>query len=144
MGWETILLVEDAQPLRELARELLEANGYTVLEAGNGEEAIQFADKYREAIHLLLTDVVMPGMDGRKLADSLSHIYPGIKVLYMSGYTDDAILHHGVLDSGLVLLQKPFTKAGLTRKVREVLGIRKGRRPMTPADPVLAGNKNGI
>jgi PAS domain S-box-containing protein len=121
-GWETVLLVEDAQPLRELARELLEINGYAVLEAANGADAIQVAEKYGKPIHLLLTDVVMPGMDGSKLAERMGHSHPGIKVLYMTGYTDDAIVHHGVLDSGIALLQKPFTRESLTRKVREVLG----------------------
>jgi two-component system cell cycle sensor histidine kinase/response regulator CckA len=120
-GWETVLLVEDAQPLRELARELLEANGYVVLEAANGAAAIQLAEKHKEPIQLLLSDVVMPGMDGRKLAERMSRIHPESKVLYMSGYTDDAIVHHGVLSSGIALLQKPFTRESLTRKVREVL-----------------------
>jgi CheY-like chemotaxis protein len=115
--------VEDAQPLRELARELLETNGYTVLESANGTDAIQVAEKYGKPIHLLLTDVVMPGMDGSKLAERMGDSYPGIKVLYMSGYTDDAIVHHGVLDSGITLLQKPFTRESLTHKVREVLGL---------------------
>jgi len=122
-GWETILLVEDAQPLRELARELLEDHGYTVLEAANGASAVQVAEKYGKPIHLLLTDVVMPGMDGSKLAERMDDSYPGIKVLYMSGYTDDAIVHHGVLDYGLTLLQKPFTRESLTCKVREVLDV---------------------
>ena len=125
-GWETVLLVEDAQPLRELARELLEGNGYTVLEAANGADAIGLAENHRRTIHLLFTDVVMPGMDGRKLADHLVRINPEMKVLYMSGYTDDAIGHHGVLGSGIALLEKPFTRESLTRKVREVLGINKG------------------
>jgi two-component system, cell cycle sensor histidine kinase and response regulator CckA len=122
-GWETILLVEDAQPLRELAHELLENSGYTVLEAANGAEAIQVAEQQQGPIHLLLTDAVMPGMDGPKVAECITRIYPGIKVLYASGYTDDAIVHHGVLDSGITLLQKPFTHATLTNKVREVLGV---------------------
>jgi two-component system cell cycle sensor histidine kinase/response regulator CckA len=122
-AWETVLLVEDSPPFRELARELLEDNGYTVLEAANGADAIQVAEKYGKPIHLLLTDVVMPGMDGGKLAERMSHSHPGIKVLYMSGYTDDAIVHHGVLDSGLTLLQKPFTRESLSRKLREVLGV---------------------
>ncbi|MGD0906195.1 MAG: PAS domain S-box protein [Candidatus Acidiferrales bacterium] len=125
-GWETILLAEDAQPLRELARELLESNGYTVLEATNGADAIRVAENYRGPIHLLFTDVVMPGMDGRKLADHLVRSNPKLKVLYMSGYTDDAIGHHGVLAPGIALLEKPFTRESLTRKVREVLGIDKG------------------
>ena len=134
-GWETILLVEDAQPLRELARELLEGNGYTVLEAVNGADAIRLAENHREPIHLLLTDVVMPGMDGRQLADHMALTNPGIKVLYMSGYTDDSIAHHGVLGSGIALLEKPFTKASLTRRVREVLGI-DSAQPAIPAGRV--------
>ena len=112
--------------MRELARELLEDNGYTVLEATNGIDAIQVAEKYVKPIHLLLTDVVMPGMDGSKLAERMGHSYPGIKVLYMSGYTNDAIVHHGLLDSGVALLQKPFTRESLTRKVRDVLGMDEG------------------
>jgi two-component system cell cycle sensor histidine kinase/response regulator CckA len=122
-GWETILLVEDAQPLRELAHELLEDSGYTVLEAANGADAIQVAEQHQGPIHLLLTDVVMPGMDGPKVAEYMTRICPGIKVLYASGYTDDTIVHHGVLNSGIALLQKPFTRATLTNKVREVLGL---------------------
>jgi two-component system cell cycle sensor histidine kinase/response regulator CckA len=122
-GWETILLVEDALPLRGLAHELLEDSGYTVLEAANGADAIQVAEQHQGPIHLLLTDVVMPGMDGAKVAEYMTRIYPGIKVLYASGYTDDTIVHHGVLNSGIALLQKPFTRATLTNKVREVLGV---------------------
>jgi CheY-like chemotaxis protein len=122
-GWETILLVEDAQPLRELAHELLEDSGYTVLDAANGADAIQIAEHHQGTIHLLLTDVVMPGMDGPRVADCITRICPGCKVLYTSGYTDDSIVHHGVLDAGIVLLQKPFTRESLTRKVREVLGL---------------------
>ncbi len=126
-GWETVLLVEDAQALRELARELLEASGYKVLDAANSFDAIRIADDYEGTIHLLMTDVVMPGMDGRKLAEHILQNIPGIKVLYMSGYTDDAIMHHGVLEPGLALLQKPFTRESFTRKVREVLGINQER-----------------
>jgi CheY-like chemotaxis protein len=122
-GWETVLLVEDAQALRDLSRELLEASGYKVLEAENGFDAIRVADGYQGTIHLLMTDVVMPGMDGRKLAEHMVKKIPGIKVLYMSGYNDDAIVHHGVLEPGLALLQKPFTRESFTRKVREVLGV---------------------
>jgi PAS domain S-box-containing protein len=122
-GWQTVLLVEDAEPLRELAHELLEECGYTVLEAANGADAIRVAEQHRRPIHLLFTDVVMPGMDGRKLAEHITRIYPEMKVLYVSGYTDDAIGHHGVLHSGIALLQKPFTRESLTRKVREVLGV---------------------
>jgi PAS domain S-box-containing protein len=126
-GWETILLVEDAQALRELTQELLEANGYKVLAAANGPDAIQVAEKHKEQIHLLLSDVVMPGMDGRKLAEHMVLIHPETRVLYMSGYTDDTIVHHGVLNPEVALLQKPFTRESLTGKLREVLGINKGQ-----------------
>jgi CheY-like chemotaxis protein len=129
-GRETILLVEDSQTLRQLARELLESDGYKVLEAANGAHAIKIAEKYAETIHLLLTDVVMPVMDGRKLADHMVQARPEIKVLYMSGFTDDAIVHHGVLKPGVALLEKPFTKASLTRKVRDVLAGTKAQAGM--------------
>jgi two-component system, cell cycle sensor histidine kinase and response regulator CckA len=132
-GWETVLLVEDAQPLRELARELLEDSGYTVLEAKGGAEAIEIAQQHQGAIHLLMTDVVMPGMDGPKVAECVSRICTGIKVLYASGYTDDAIVHHGVLDSGVALLQKPFTRESLTRKVREALGPLESHAASSPS-----------
>jgi two-component system, cell cycle sensor histidine kinase and response regulator CckA len=135
-GWETILLAEDALPLRELTRELLEEHGYTVLEAANGADAIRLAEKHREPIHLLLSDVVMPGMGGRELAESLVRIHPETKVLYMSGYLDDAIIRHGVLDAEIALLQKPFTKESLTHKVREALGINTGSKPEIPAGGV--------
>jgi two-component system, cell cycle sensor histidine kinase and response regulator CckA len=124
-GWETILLVEDAEPLRQLAREILEESGYTVLESTSSANAVQIAEQHRGPIHLLLTDVVMPGMDGAEVAKRVARICPGIKVLYASGYTNDAIVHHGVLNSGIALLQKPFTRQTLTRKVREVLGVAK-------------------
>jgi PAS domain S-box-containing protein len=126
-GSETILLVEDAKTLRDLTRELLEANGYTVLDAANGPDAIRIAEEHHSPIHILLTDVVMPGMDGRALADRITRICAGIKVVYMSGYTDDFIVHLGVLDSGVTLIQKPFTREGLLEKVREILGTRKVR-----------------
>jgi CheY-like chemotaxis protein len=126
-GWETILLVEDSQTLRQLARELLESDGYKVLEGANGAHAIKIAERYAETIHLLLTDVVMPVMDGHKLANHMVQARPEIKVLYMSGFTDDAIAHHGVLEPGVALLEKPFTKESLTRKVRDVLGGAKGQ-----------------
>ncbi len=120
-GSETVLVVEDAQPLRELASELLKNNGYAVLEAANGADAIQLVERYQGLIDLLLTDVVMPGMGGRQLAEKLIPRLPKMKVLYMSGYTDDAIVHHGILEPGIALIQKPFTAETLTRKVREVL-----------------------
>ena len=120
-GSETILLVEDAEPLRALTCALLRKNGYTVFDAPNGTEAIEMAEHERQGIHLLLTDVVMPGMSGRELANYLTAKRPGMRVLYMSGYTNDAIVHHGVLDSGISLLEKPFSEADLARKLRDVL-----------------------
>jgi PAS domain S-box-containing protein len=120
-GSETVLVVEDAQPLRELARELLEGSGYTVLEAANGIDAVQLVEQHQGPIHLLLTDVIMPGMDGRRLAESLAPRRPEMKVLYMSGYPDEAIVRHGILEPGIALLQKPFTAEALTRSVRKVL-----------------------
>jgi CheY-like chemotaxis protein len=120
-GSETVLVVEDAQPLRELAREILEDSGYTVLEAANAGDAEKVVERYQAPIHLLLTDVIMPGMDGRRLAEILVPRRPQMKVLYMSGYPDEAIVNHGILDAGIALLQKPFTGEALTQKVREVL-----------------------
>ena len=120
-GVETILLVEDADALRELTCALLEINGYTVLAAENGKEAIQLAEQHDRPIHLLLTDVVMPGMGGRELANHMETKRPGMKVLYMSGYTRDAIISHGVLDPGIFFIEKPFSQDALMRKLREVL-----------------------
>jgi PAS domain S-box-containing protein len=120
-GTETILLVEDEEVLRRVAKRTLKAAGYTVLTAGDGEEAIGELTKHEGAIHLLLTDVVMPRMGGRLLAQEVSKTRPEIKVLYMSGYTDEAIVHHGALEPGIHFLAKPFVAVDLVRKVREVL-----------------------
>ena len=120
-GSETILLVEDEDAVRELAREILEVHGYRLLTARNGIDALSMSARHPGGIDLLLTDVVMPEMGGRALADRLRAARPGLKVLFMSGYTADAIAHHGVLDPGTILLLKPFTPEGLARKVREVL-----------------------
>lgn len=121
-GSETILLVEDETQVRNLTRKILQENGYTVLEARHGEEALELCQQNEGPIHLLLTDVVMPGgMSGRELAERLLSLRPEIKVLYMSGYTDNAIIHHGVLDAGTAFIQKPFDPNALAHKVRAVL-----------------------
>ena len=120
-GAEMVLLAEDDHELRDLAREILELHGYRVLQAGTPAEALLSAEKHTGAIDLLVTDVVMPQMNGRRLAEGITAMRPEIRVLYMSGYTDDAIVHHGVLDQGMPFLQKPFTPDALARKVREVL-----------------------
>ncbi|MBI4458754.1 MAG: response regulator, partial [Acidobacteria bacterium] len=120
-GSETILVAEDEEMLRELAREFLASSGYTVLEAGNGEQAIEISGRHQGPIHLLMTDAVMPRMGGRELAQSLRSRRPDIKVLYVSGYTDDAIFRNGLLAPGTAFLQKPFTRETLLFKLREVL-----------------------
>jgi PAS domain S-box-containing protein len=125
-GNETVLLVEDADALRKLARSFLLDHGFQVLPASNGEEAMEVARKHNGPIHLLLTDVVMPGMNGRALADKLLARLPQLKVVYISGYTDSFIAGHGVLEEGTHLLHKPFTEAALIWKIREVLDAEAG------------------
>jgi len=120
-GSETVLLAEDKPAVRAIARQALERQGYTVLAAPSGADALALAAQHGATIHLLLTDVVMPGMSGRDLADRLTAQRPGIRVLYISGYTDNAIVRHGMLEPGLAYLQKPFRPDALVRKVREVL-----------------------
>jgi len=127
-GTETILLVEDEANLRYLARQYLEKQGYKVIEAADGAVAMQIAVAHEKVIHLLLTDVIMPGMNGRELAQRISEIRPNVKILYMSGYTENVIGHNGMLDAGVRLLQKPFNLRDLKSKVREVLDA-------TPATP---------
>jgi len=120
-GWETVLLVEDEPDVRELAAEILRDRGYRVLQARSSDDAMRVAAGHAEAIHLLLTDVVMPGASGRDLADRLAPRRPDMRILYMSGYTDRAIVQHGVLDPSVAYIAKPFTPDEVTRKVREVL-----------------------
>ena len=120
-GQETILLVEDEVNLRRLARQYLETQGYKILEAEDGGAALQIAAGYKGTIDLLLTDVIMPGMNGRELAASITANRADVRVLYMSGYTENAIGHNGLLDAGINLLQKPFSLPALKDKVREVL-----------------------
>ena len=120
-GTETILLVENAEPLRTLAKEFLKGGGYAVLDAENGKEALQIANSFGGTIHLLLTDVIMPGMGGKQLAMHLSGLRPSTKILYMSGYPNDGIVQSGILATGVVLLEKPFTREILLRRVRQVL-----------------------
>ncbi|HMF60506.1 MAG TPA: response regulator, partial [Vicinamibacterales bacterium] len=119
-GIQTVLVVEDADGLRELTKRLLEKQGYTVLLAANADEARHLFDEY-PSIDLLLTDVVMPGASGPELVRQLVEQRPDLKVIYMSGYTDEAIVHHGVLDPGIVLLLKPFSSESLGQKIREVI-----------------------
>jgi PAS domain S-box-containing protein len=134
-GTETILIAEDSESLREMAREYLESIGYTVIEAGCGTEALQRANEFLGAIHLLLTDVVMPEMNGRELAGQIVQKRPGIKILFTSGYTDDAIVRHGVLEPGIAFIQKPYRPRAIARKIREVLDN-------SPAPPSSIKSKN--
>jgi CheY-like chemotaxis protein len=120
-GSETILLVEDDSLVRSLVMEVLESRGYRVLEAESGHEAIELCKKYDGSIDMLLTDVIMPGMSGRELRQNLAGLCPDIKVLFMSGYTDDAIVRHRIHESDMPFLQKPFSPDALAQKVREIL-----------------------
>jgi len=123
-GSETVLVVEDDDMVRNLALKALKQQGYKVLCAGDGREALGVFGEHKGPVHLMLTDMVMPGMNGRELAKSLEKLQPEMKVLFMSGYTDGTIVNHGVMAPGLNFLEKPFSPEGLARKVREVLGTR--------------------
>jgi len=133
-GSETVLVVEDEEALRRVAIRSLAAAGYTVLAAGNAREALSTSAQHGGEIHLLLTDVVMPRMSGRVLAQELAKTRPHLKVLYMSGYTDNTIVQHGILEAGIYFLAKPFTSADLRQKLRAVLddgiaNLADGREP---------------
>jgi CheY-like chemotaxis protein len=121
MGTETILIVEDKEQVREYCHTVLERQGYKVLEAEDGPEALTILALHGAPVNLLLTDVVMPKMNGKELFVRATERQPGLKVLYMSGYTDNVIAHRGVLDEGIAFIQKPFTVQALTAKVREVM-----------------------
>jgi PAS domain S-box-containing protein len=121
LGNETVLIVEDEAEVRKLISKMLERQGYAILETSDGEEALLVCERCKGPIHLMLVDVIMPGMSGSELAKVVKPLYPEIKILYMSGYTDEAIVRHGVLGKGVNYIQKPFTLEGLARKVREVL-----------------------
>ena len=129
-GTETILVVEDAEPLRALTKEFLTVCGYTVLEAANGDEALALARSYRGSIDLLLTEVVMPRLGGQRLVEQMTQIRPHTRVLYMSGYPNDGIVQAGILASGVTLLEKPFTREILAKRVRQVLD-----EPVRDRDP---------
>jgi PAS domain S-box-containing protein len=127
-GTETVLLVEDEDMVRKLTTELLEESGYVVLEANGGEQAAELFQAHKGRIDLLITDVVMPKISGKEVAERLKQIHPETKVLFMSGYTDEAIVHHGIVDSHIAFIQKPFSENALTRKVRDVLDAENGHQ----------------
>lgn len=131
-GHETILLVEDEEAVRALSRFVLLDSGYTVLEARHGEDALRLAEEHQGPLHLLVTDVVMPKVSGSELARRLRLVRPGLRVLYLSGYTSDAVIHHGVQEEGAAFLQKPFTPRALAQKVREVLDAPRAGNSRTP------------
>ena len=120
-GTETILVVEDEDKLRDLIKEIMEEHGYKILLANDGEDALSVVGSYRETIHLLLTDIVMPKMNGKELADILSVQRPAMQILFMSGYTEETIMHHGILDKGINFINKPFSSESLLMKIREIL-----------------------
>jgi CheY-like chemotaxis protein len=128
-GHETVLLVEDEALVRDLSREILEEIGYEVVVAQDGSEGLRICKEFERSIDLMITDVVMPRMSGRELAEAVATLRPDTRVLYMSGYTDDAIVRHGILDDDAFFIQKPFSPDSLALKVREVLD-----------QPVLASN----
>jgi CheY-like chemotaxis protein len=124
LGTETILVAEDQDGVRHMTRRILEKCGYTILMADGPEEAIRLAKTYEQPIDLLLTDVVMPGMSGPELVQNLATVRPQTPVVHMSGYTDDQLQHHGVLDQDVVLIEKPFSAKGLAGTIRMVLNAK--------------------
>jgi two-component system, cell cycle sensor histidine kinase and response regulator CckA len=130
-GKETILLVEDDNQVREFAKAVLTGCGYSVLIAENPHQALCISQEHQDHIDLLLTDVVLPGASGRELAERMVGHRPTMRVLYMSGYTDSVITHHGVLDDGMFFLEKPFTSVSLAQKVREAFNLSKAAKLLT-------------
>ena len=126
-GTETVLIVEDEESVLNLNRAMLENLGYRVLAVKGAEQALWLAREYEGDIHLLLTDVAMPGMNGKELAKSISAVKPGIKCLYMSGYTADIFANHGILEEGIQFISKPFSLTDLADTIREILGPEKGK-----------------
>jgi two-component system cell cycle sensor histidine kinase/response regulator CckA len=131
------LLVEDDQLVRQIARRILQSHGYTVLEARNGNEALQILKQQRGPIDLMLTDLVMPGLNGRELASRLTSRYPEMKVLFMSGYVDNGVMDKNMAGPGLVYIQKPFEAHALARKVRELLDSSSLQGPPAVTPPKL-------
>jgi CheY-like chemotaxis protein len=129
-GRETVLLVEDSEPVRRLVIRCLKSKGYTVLEASSGIDALRVCSRHEDPIHLLLTDVILPKMDGFEVAKRVVSSRPDTKVIYMSGFTDDALKRHGLESRDVALLEKPFTPSTLLRTVREFLDD--GTHPVTP------------
>jgi len=134
------LLVEDEESVRELVRLTLVSRGYKVLEAENGESGLQIAEDFKDQIDILITDVVMPGIGGRELAKKLLVLRPGISVLFLSGYTEDAVITLGVVGPAVAFLQKPFTLQNLAKKVREVLRLRCDSAPAPKSIAKSASN----
>jgi two-component system cell cycle sensor histidine kinase/response regulator CckA len=139
-GCETVLLVEDEESVRELVRVTLTSRGYNVLEAENGECGLRIAEEFKKPIDILITDVVMPGIGGRELAKKLVSLRPSISVLFLSGYTEDAVVTQGALGPANAFLQKPFTLQSLAKKVREVLRARSAPPPDSKAIAKSAAN----
>jgi two-component system cell cycle sensor histidine kinase/response regulator CckA len=146
-GFETILLVEDEDMVRTLTRRILEAHGYRVLEARDGSEALDLAERHAEPLDLVLTDVIMPKMSGKELAQRLKQKQPGLKVLFMSGYTENFVSHQGILDADVALIEKPFVEATLLDRIRVILDASPGQssiRPTTAVSPETDSHKTSL
>ncbi len=139
-GHETVLVVEDEGIVRQVAMRILRKSGYTAFEAANAQEALELIEDYRDPIHLLITDVVMPGMNGKELAQRILKWRPDLAVLYMSGYSEDIVMHRGILEPGIAFIEKTFTGPVLLRKVRDVLDQHRVNPPRSRVSaPTSAG-----